>query len=117
MEEKAFAVKFECENCGAKWEEQFCRRDRVKGLPLGRVYIEDHRCTRSADCPYCRYVKCPVCEGDDDILIRERYPLREERQTERRWVHEVEFVDGTTYSGYIDGVKVKWKTNGLMSAK
>ncbi|MHA1263300.1 MAG: hypothetical protein ACTSSA_14715 [Candidatus Freyarchaeota archaeon] len=117
MEEKVFAVKFECANCGAKWEEQFCRGDRVDKKSSG-VWVEDHRCTGGPSCPYCRYIECPVCGRGDDVLIRERYPIEEEYQGgQKSKVHEMEFVDGTTYSRYTDGVKVEWKTSGLVPAK
>ena len=76
MEEKVFAVKFECGNCGAKWEEQFCREDRVKRQFPG-IYVEDRRCTGRPGCPYCRYIECPVCGRRDDVLVKERYPLKE----------------------------------------
>jgi len=49
---------------------------------------------------------CPFCG----------YSLREEA-ARRAKVHEMEFVDGTTYSWYIDGVKVEWKTSGLVPVK
>jgi len=110
MEEKVFAIKFECGNCGAKWEEQFCRGDKVEKLPLGRVYIMDHRCTRRPDCPYCRYIECPVCGRDDDILIRERCPLRKEISGKINIV-ETDLTDATKYYEYDDGItKIIWKT-------
>ena len=59
-----------------------------------------------------------MCGREDDVLICERYPVERERQGEQRLkVHEMEFVDGTTYSWYIDGVKVEWKTSGLVPRK
>jgi len=117
MGEKVFAIKFRCGNCGAEWEEQFCRGDKVDEQFPG-IYVQDHRCTGEPSCPYCRYIECPVCGGEDDVIVRERYPIGRERQEEQKSkVHEMEFVDGTTYSRYIDGVKVEWKTSGLVPRK
>jgi len=96
MEEKVFAVKFECENCGAEWEEKFCRGDKVEEQFLG-IYVQDHRCTGEASCLYCRHIECPVCGRRDDVLIKERYPLKKVTEDDGR--KDVN-GDGTTYRGY-----------------
>ncbi|MHA1215676.1 MAG: hypothetical protein ACTSPG_10280 [Candidatus Hodarchaeales archaeon] len=108
MEEKVFAIKFECGNCGAKWEEQFCQRDKVSGEFC--VYVKDHRCTAKPDCPYCRYIQCPVCKRQDVILVKERYPLRKGISGKINIV-ESNLTDATKYYEYDDGItKIIWKT-------
>jgi len=72
--EKVFAVEFECNNCGYKWKEEFYRGDRVTQCWDG-VRIQDHRCTGKRSCPYCRIVRCPICDVEKDVKILDRKPL------------------------------------------
>lgn len=76
-EEKVFTVKFHCNNCGHNWHEEFCRgdiiHDGIRGVVAPRV--EDHRCTRSFSCPYCRNISCPICGAEEEVIIVERKPL------------------------------------------
>jgi len=76
-DKKAFAVKFQCRNCGYSWWEEFCKGDIVynRKWNLEGPYVKDRRCTGGMDCPYCRYVKCPVCEAEKQVSVKERKPL------------------------------------------
>jgi len=79
-EEKVFTVKFRCHNCGHSWWEEFCRGDIVHDGTLGieAPYVEDHRCSHDSNCPYCRYIQCPICGVEEEVSIEDRRPLKQE---------------------------------------
>ena len=60
VEEKVFAIKFRCGNCGAEWEERFCEKDRIKSKAM-KLWVEDHRGTRYVSCPTCRQEEGIAC--------------------------------------------------------
>ena len=75
---KAFKVFFECGNCGGKWSEEFDEGDMVREVAMSSPLLESHQCT-VVDCPFCRFIKCPVCDCDTEaVSISKRSPLVKE---------------------------------------
>jgi len=81
-EKKAFAVQFQCHNCGHSWWEEFYKGDVVYSgiLNIEAPYVKDHRCTHNRSCPYCRRIQCPICEAEEEVSIKDRKPLNTEEQ-------------------------------------
>ena len=71
---KAFRVYFRCRNCSYEWYEDFEEGDRVEYRVFG-VFVASNKCTHTINCPYCRWVRCPVCKVKDDVVIVKRKPL------------------------------------------
>lgn len=71
---KAFRVRYKCLNCGNTFAEEYERGDEIREQLEG-VYLKSHKCTGSISCPYCRYIKCPVCKSERLVIVIEREPL------------------------------------------
>ena len=74
-EQVAFEVTYRCENCGAKWSDQYPSRTKIHNGEQVKTYNKDcdHLGTTGCDC--CHGIRCPVCDLVNDITISDRGPV------------------------------------------
>jgi len=78
MQDPAFEVSFECDNCVAEWDDQYPSRTVVRDSDQPASYNKDCEQLGTTGCDCCNGIRCPICQLIADVSVTDRNPIEGE---------------------------------------
>lgn len=77
--EAAFEVAYECENCGAEWEDTYPSRTLIHEGTQTETHNKDCDSLGTVGCDCCSVISCPVCELVENVTVDDQSPIQGDR--------------------------------------